>query len=271
MSPSTSRIIACLEEVMFETPREERGVVSLAIKGLRGRRTPLATPFTNLVGVQGPGVEVPEASIDAAFAEFASRGLAFGWLVGPHSPPGLAERLASRGMVQVEQFRGLFLSAGKTDVPAPAEVSVREVGREQQDQFATLLSRAYGLPEEMVQFLCEILYFAGSEVRVSNYFAYIEGVEGPVGTASTLYSSKEPIAILAGSAILKAHRGRGAYRSLVRQRLQDIQREGIDTTVIQAAQSTSAPICRSLGFQEVCTQVLYAWEPPDASYSSTGS
>ncbi len=139
MTLDRSRLVACLEDVMLRTPRGSRGVVDLAYQGVRGRRTPLATPFTNLVGMAGPNRAVPDESIDAVCREFCERGLSFGWLLGPNSPKGLAARLVERGMVRAE---------------------------------------------------------------------------------------------------------------------------GIEAAVIQAVRSTSAPICRSLGFEEVCSQELYAWSPP---------
>ena len=96
MAPDRSRLVACLEDIMFRTPRGARGVVPLSFEGVRGRRTPLSTPFTNLVGVAGPNAEVPDKSIDAVFEEFRGKGMAFGWLIGPNSPDGLAGRLHRR-------------------------------------------------------------------------------------------------------------------------------------------------------------------------------
>ena len=87
------------------------------------------------------------------------------------------------------------------------------------------------------------------------------GVTEPVAAASTIYDTNDPMVILAGAAVLEEHRGRGIYRSLVRRRLEDVRGEGIEAAVIQAVRSTSAPICRSLGFDEVCSQELYAWSP----------
>ncbi len=246
---------------MFRTPRGARGVVPLAFDGVRGRRTPLPTPFTNLVGAAGPGTEVRDTSIDAVLGEFRNRGAAFGWLIGPHSPNGLAARLEERGMVRAEEFSGMALTDLGRDIPASEQVSIREVGKQDEALFAELLSRAFGLPAEMVSFLCEILYFAEADLRARNYVAHLAGVGEPVAAASTLYDPNEPIVVLAGSAVLEAHRGRGIYRSLVRRRLEDVRREGIEAAVIQAVRSTSAPICRSLGFAEVCSQELYAWSP----------
>ena len=164
-------------------------------------------------------------------------------------------------MVRAEEFSGLALTDLERDIPVSTQVSVRELGKEDEEQFADLLSRAFGLPPEMVSFLCEILYFAKSEVRARNYFAYLDGVTEPVAAATTIYDPNDAIVILAGSAVLEEHRGQGIYRSLVRRRLEDVRGEGIEAAVIQAVRSTSAPICRSLGFEEVCSQELYAWSP----------
>jgi len=259
MAHDRSRLVACLEDIMFRTPDGARGVVPLSFQGVRGRRTPLPTPYTNLVGVAGPNAEVPDESIAAVFEEFRGHDIPFGWLVGPNSPDGLAGRLEERGMVRAEEFAGLALTDLTRDIPAPKNVSVRELGKENEEQFAELLSRAFGLPAEMVAFLCEILYFAEVDVRARNYFAYVDGVAEPVAAATTIYDPNDPFVILAGSAVLEEHRGRGIYRSLVRRRLEDARGEGVEAAVIQAVRSSSAPICRSLGFEEVCSQELYAW------------
>lgn len=246
---------------MFRMPPGARGVEPLAFEGVRGRRTPLPSPFTNLVGVSAPGAAIPDASVAAVFDAFAGRGMPFGWLVGPHSPDGLGARLEARGLRRAEEFSGLALSDLARPIPASDAVTVREVGRGQRDAFAALLSRAYGLPPETVAFLCEILYFADSEVKARNYLARVDGVADPVAAASTIDAPDDPIVVLAGSAVLEAHRGHGIYRTLVRHRLDDARREGTRAAVIQAVRSTSAPICRALGFEEVCSQTLYAWSP----------
>ena len=263
MIPDRTRLVACLEDVMFRTPRGARGVVPLSFDGVRGRATPLPTPFTNLVGVVAPNAAVPDAAIAAVIEEFRGREMPFGWLVGPNSPAGLDARLEGQGMVRAEEFAGLALTDMGRDIPAADNVSIREAGKEDEEQFAELLSRAFGLPPEMVAFLCEILYFAETDVRARNYFAHVDGVAEPVAAACTIYDPHDSFVVLAGSAVVEECRGRGIYRSLVRRRLEDVRDEGIDAAVIQAVRSTSAPICCALGFEEVCSQKLYAWSPPE--------
>ena len=138
-------------------------------------------------------------------------------------------------------------------------ITIREAGPEDERQFASLLSAAFGLPPEMVEFLCRILYFAETDIRCRNYFAYRPGVDEPIGAASTIDDPNSPTIILGGSAVLEAHRRKGAYKALLAHRLADARAEGIEAVVIQAVRSTSAPICRTLGFEEVCAQSLSAW------------
>ncbi len=246
---------------MFRLPPTARSVTPLSIEGIRGRLSPVPTPHTNLVGVSGPGVRVPDASIDAAIEYFRSEGVPFGWLIGPNSEAGLVERLEARGLILAEEFSGLVRTDLSAEIPVPDSVTVRELGPEDEAQFVSLLARAFGLPAEMISFLCEVIYFADSEHRARNYFAYVDGVDEPIGTGSSLCDPNDPIVILAGSAVLEEHRGKGAYRALVRRRFEDAKHEGLEAAAIQAVRSTSAPICSSLGFEEVCAQSLYTWSP----------
>ena len=114
----------------------------------------------------------------------------------------------------------------------------------------------------MVAFFCDVLYFADGAVRVRNYVALDADGETPVAAASTVYDEGAPYIVLAGSAVLESHRGRGIYRALVKRRLADVRGEGIEAALIQAVRATSAPICRALGFEEQCTQELWSWTPP---------
>lgn len=261
MTADRSRFVACLEDIMFRMPPGARGVVPLSFEGVRGRRTPLPTPFTNLVGVTGPGTDIPDASIAAVIEEFRGHDASFGWLVGPNSPGDLAVRLAEHGLSRAEGFACLVLTDLDRDIPVADHVTIREIDNQEQETFANLLSRAFGMPEEMIAYMCDILYFAEEGVQARNYVAELDGAAEPVAAASTICYPDDGMVVLAGSAVLEPHRGRGIYHALVRRRLQDARADGFEAAGIQAVRSTSAPICRSLGFEEVCGQELYAWSP----------
>ncbi|MCH7603304.1 MAG: GNAT family N-acetyltransferase [Planctomycetes bacterium] len=254
-----TQLVDCLEDVMFRVPAGEASITPLTIPGLRGRATPISTPYTNLVGIAEADVEIADETIDRVIDEFRGRNQMFGWLIGPRTPPDLAARLEAKGFSRFEEFAGLALMDLNRPVATGDGITIHEAGPEDERQFASLLSAAFGLPPEMVEFLCRILYFAETDIRCRNYFAYRPGVDEPIGVASTIDDPNSPTIILGGSAVLEAHRGMGAYKALVARRLADALAEGIEAVVIQAVRSTSAPICRTLGFHEVCAQSLYAW------------
>jgi GNAT superfamily N-acetyltransferase len=58
---------------------------------------------------------------------------------------------------------------------------------------------------------------------------------------------------LSGGATLAEARGRGCYRALVRARWDEAARLGLPGLAVQAQHTTSAPILRNLGFDEVAT------------------
>lgn len=264
MAVTRTQIIDTLEDYMFRVPKGEASITPLNIPGVRGRSTPISTPYTNLVGVAETGRDgetITDKTIDRVIDDFRQRNEMFGWLIGPRTPTDLPARLEAKGFVRAEEFAGLALTDLNRPAPANDHITVREVGKEDEQQFASLLSAAFGLPPEMVAFLSRILYFAETEIRARNYFASYQGVDDPVGVATMIYAPNSPIMIMAGSAVFEAHRGKGVYKAMVTRRLADAKAEGIEAVVIQAVRSSSAPICRSLGFEEVCEQSLYAWSP----------
>jgi len=43
------------------------------------------------------------------------------------------------------------------------------------------------------------------------------------------------------------------------KRLADARAMGLEAAIVQADRTTSAPICATLGFEDVCSIDLYAW------------
>ena len=259
MPVTPAQLVDCLEDYMFRMPSGVDDVTDLHFDGVRGRATPISTPYTNLVGVDGTGAEIADETIDRVIGTFRQRNQMCGWLIGPRTSTELPEQLEAKGFSKAEEFAGLALTNLERPEAAHDGITVREAGSEDEQQFASLLTAAFGLPPEMVTYLCRVLYFAETEISARNYFAFRHGVDEPIGVASTIGDPNAPIVILGGSAVLEAHRGNGVYKALVDRRLADAKAEGIEAVVIQAVRSTSAPICRTLGFEEICGQSLYAW------------
>ena len=113
MPVTSAQLIDCLEDYMFRTPAGETSITPLAIPGLRGRATPISTPYTNLVGVAEPGVEITDETIDRVIDEFRARSQVFGWLIGPGTTPDLPARLEAKGLLYL--FNKLLGSSKKID------------------------------------------------------------------------------------------------------------------------------------------------------------
>lgn len=250
----TSTLIACLEEYMFLASREASGLYPVSYAGVRGHRSGIAAPLTNLVGVAAPRVTIPERSMDAVFAEFGERNLPFTWLVGPHSLEGTASRLRRRGMIDFQELCGLAaFDVGARGLASPARI--REVSTHEQKRFERLLTEMFELECEVAGFLARYYLFAAT-LRTRNYFAFVGDDPDPAAIASSVYDPESPVVILAIAAVRPQFRGRGLYKHLVQRRLADAKGDGCTAAVVHALPVSSAPICRRVGFREICTQEL---------------
>lgn len=172
------------------------------------------------------------------------------WEIGTTArPAGLAEMLLARGMQWAERDShqtGMVLE--HEPEPGPPEVSVR---------------RAESLDDYIVSEAIAHLAFGGevpSDEEVAalharqnpavsrRYIATIDGVD--IGTAAATFVA-DGVVLNAGST-LADHRGRGAYRALVRARWDDAVTAGTPVLITQAGEM-SRPILERLGFQAVCT------------------
>jgi len=172
------------------------------------------------------------------------------WEVGSTGTPAdLAERLLARGMQWADHDShqaGMVLD--REPEPGPPEVAVR-VAETLEDYIVSeaIAHLAFGgsIPsDEHVIALHERRNPAVSR----RYIASIDGVD--IGTASATFVP-DAVVLNAGST-LPDHRGRGAYRALVRARWDDAVAAGTPVLVTQAGEM-SRPILERLGFRQVCT------------------
>ena len=261
MAIERTELVRLLEEALFLMPTDRADIAELGIPDVRGRMTPISHPMANLVGSVPRAEELSDATIQEVVERFRAENKSFGWVTGPLSPEGLERQLIGNRLVRIDEFSGMVLSdLGKPIVTRPG-VRVVEVSVEERDKFQALLSMAFQLPPDVAAFMSDVLYFNPSHLKVRNYFAFLVGVDEPVGLGSTMYMPDSSVVLLAGSATLADYRHRGVYRGLVARRVDDARKDGVAAAIIQAARTTSAPICQKMGFAEVCRQALYMWEP----------
>lgn len=261
MGIERTELVRLLEEALFLMPTARDDIGELAIPDVRGRITPTSHPMANLVGSVPRTKGLSDATIQEVVECFRSQNKAFGWVTGPLSPEGLERQLIANRLAKIDEFSGMVLTDLAKPIVTRPGVRVVEVPVEERERFQTLLSMAFQLPPDVAAFMSDVLYFNPSHLKVRNYFAFLAGVDEPVGLGSTMYMPESSVVLLAGSATLPEYRHRGVYRGLVARRVDDARNDDQAAALIQAARTTSAPICKKMGFAEVCRQALYMWEP----------
>lgn len=264
MTVTDEMLLDAIETSLFLLPEMPGRVDWLSIPGLRGRITPASDLFANLVGA---------ATLDAAHADetirqvrdrFAAQNKEFGWIVGPRSTPAdLAGRLEAAGLEKVIELAGMVHTHLDAPMRTNPAVQVREATAEDVDPASHLLAPALGITAEAARVVTEALLLGQGPLQTRVYLAFLEGVDGPVAYASTIYVPHQPVVVLFCAATLEEYRGKGVYTSLVARRLADAHRDGAQAAVIQAVRTTAFPICQKLGFVEMCGLDWYAWFPEE--------
>ncbi|HYW29041.1 MAG TPA: hypothetical protein VE824_04475 [Gaiellales bacterium] len=193
--------------------------------------------------------------VDAVIADvrelLTERGrYACSWEIGSTGRPAdLAELLLARGMDWAEHDShqaGMVLD--RDPEPGPAEVTVR-VADSLEDYIVSeaIAHTAFGGLVPSDEHVTALFERRNPEVS-RRYIASIDGTD--IGTATATFL-RDGVLLNAGST-LPEHRGRGAYRALVRARWEDAVAAGTPVLVTQAGEM-SRPILERLGFRQICT------------------
>jgi GNAT superfamily N-acetyltransferase len=188
-----------------------------------------------------------EPSVVATRRWFADRAVGeFRWLIGPSATPrGVAHLLLERGASPDEDEPELTAMVLDGEPPAVPGVVVRPVTtfadylQMEEVRDAVFGRRDIDDDERRAR------WFQFETAGSLGYLAQVDGT--PVSFGIMNRTEAGPM-LLAGGVTLPEHRGRGAYRALVRARWDAAQRVGAPALVTQA-QAASRPILERLGFR----------------------
>ncbi|MEN8240641.1 MAG: GNAT family N-acetyltransferase [Chloroflexota bacterium] len=261
MEITSDEILNTIEALYLTYPPIPGKLEYFDIAGIQGWYSPgLSHPLMNLVIKTNLTTENADETIQTVQDQFKAQEKAFGWWVSDLSlPADLGTRLEAAGLAKVVETAGMSLDVHHPISANPA-VRVGQVATGDVPIVADLYHRAYPVPKPLAEHRVELW----EKMGFMQFFAYVEESEDPVAVASMWYRPGYPIALLGGAATLTEYRGRGIYTALVAQRLKKAIADGMQTAIIAADRSTSAPICKKLGFAEQCSLALYAWTPLDS-------
>lgn len=96
--------------------------------------------------------------------------------------------------------------------------------------------------------------------QVKAYFVTEICTGKKVGFSTMTTDRVDGYAILDGAAVHPAYRGKGIYKMMASKRLDDAKKDGLEYTIIHALKNTSAPICKRIGFREICQIDFYGYK-----------
>ena len=184
-------------------------------------------------------------------------GKQYSWWIGPSARPTDAyERLRALGLVEPRDRVGTLHALALTDEPAPMPPGVDVHRVDTFDDFAATREvqwEAFAVPEERREASRARMREDFEEaMRIGVPVVYLARLEGRPAATAMAIPSERGIFLIAGSTAPWA-RGRGLYRALVRARWDDAVGRGTPALITHANPSTSYPILKRLGFEDVCT------------------
>jgi GNAT superfamily N-acetyltransferase len=196
-----------------------------------------------------------DAVIDETIALYRSYGVPFKWCVWPGTrPTDMGERLERRGFSRWNA-RGMTCDPARLSVATPdPSIEIREVDSlDDVDVYADVMARGWELDATQARTDLRADFTSGRGHRRC-FLALRDGVP----SACAAYILRERSGYLMGAVVLPAHRGAGIYRQLIRVRLEDMVRRGLDLATTLAREETSAPMLERMGFRSVCPLIVYA-------------
>jgi GNAT superfamily N-acetyltransferase len=257
-----STLIEAIEASLSLLPETEGLVTRLRLPGVEGHMTALSHPMVNMITSTRLTAADADGSIAAVCEHFAKDGKAFGWMIGPKATPDdLGARLTRAGLTKTFDAAGMALTDLSVTFHVNPAVRIREATPEEVALASETMAEAFPAPKEVVLFMYRVLFKQRDRLKTRVYLAYLEDNDDPVACSSMGFVPGMPIVHLRGAATNRGYRGRGIYSSLLARRLTDAREGGAEAAVIQAILTTSAPVCRRLGFRELCRLQFYTWFP----------
>lgn len=201
--------------------------------------------------------------IQSVVAYFTAHRQPFFWWVGPSATPtDLGARLAAAGFTYLGDGPGMAADLYALDerLPRPPGLTIVAVADERTlRDWAELAGAGYGEPAPVRQARYDVHLALGlsTDLPLLRYVAYLEGQ----AVAMSALFLGAGVAGIYEVATAESARRKGIGAAITLAPLYRARELGYRIGVLQASEM-GTPLYTRLGFRQVCTFSLYAWEPP---------
>lgn len=210
--------------------------------------------FNRVIFSTVPNGQEARRLIEETVKTYQANGADCEWLVWPDTVPSeFAALLAAVGFTREEVAFGMLLeTALYSQLETPTRLVAEPLERKDIAQFVDVSAR--GWTERDIDTDFAVSRMEG--VFDANDFFWVKIDGEPIATAETQYVSDS--GYLCGSSVLPDYRGLGAYRLLIKRRLEQLAENGVPLASSIALEGTSAPILEKLGFRNVASIRYFA-------------
>ena len=254
-----AELVRLIEDYYFVIPVDDENYRAINVPGIDGRISNFSNPDINLVRCDPDAPEISDGTIEDVISLYGDHNLEFGWLAGPFSPKGFAERLLQRGFREYELCLGMAHFDLAASWKMQSEIQVKGLPVEHEELFCRILAESFDEPLEMNRVMFRLIMEEKERIGLRNYEAYVADSREPVGVASSMRCPGTDVVLMLVGATREDFRGRGVYQALVARRLKDAHESGAEIAIVQALHNTSAPICARMGFEELCRHRVFSW------------
>lgn len=218
--------------------------------------TPLTVPPYNMVIRFSGGTD---ADIDAIFERFRARKVPLLWMVHPTAPPDLPERLAARGLAEVEEITGMTANLAELPAapPAPSGVEIHTVTPDRDfEPFLEYVAARWEVPPAERADLAAIVrsFRVGGEQSPTR--AWLAVKDGKVLAKAGTHDTPGVVGLY-GVATKPEARGLGLARLVCLTALSAARARGQKTAVLHST-PMAVSLYRAMGFREAALFRLYA-------------
>jgi hypothetical protein len=199
-----------------------------------------------------------EEKVKETIQYFKEWGVPFTWQVNPWDKPANLAQVLEKVGLKASLTPGMVIKLSDLKEPEkPEEYRYKVVETaEGRDEFAWLMARAYGIPEEVHETFVDILNTIELTDDYQHYIGYLD--DTPVSTASILYDCG--VAGIYNVATMPEVRGKRMGSIITTTPLMDAKRKGYEISIHHSS-PMGYNMYKRLGYREVCKMNRWEWSP----------